>query len=127
MPCSITQAHDAHAIPQRQQHRLEARLGDALVVEPAHGGDVLVPGVPVAGRGRRAEARVGDVPAAEDVVGDDERAGAEQALGGRGRGLGAREQHGEVVGVARLVGVEEDEVVGARGRGELGQAVDWCK
>lgn len=60
-----------------------------------------------------------DTPA-EDVVGDDEAAGAEKAAAAGS--LRGREDGGEVGRVARLLGVDEDEVVGLVGV-QLGKAV----
>lgn len=74
---------------------------------------------------------VGDDAPAQDIVGDDEAAGAQQPRAAAGRRPG--EDGVEVVRVAGLLGVDEDEVVrlagsegGERGQGVADAEVDVC-
>lgn len=108
----VNQSDQAEAIPQGHQERLQSLLGNDLVIEPANRRDVQAPLLLVVhlAVGPR---RVGDMPPAKHVVRNNEAAWAEEAM--RASGPRTVQHNGQVVRVARLVGVEKNDVVGRIG------------
>lgn len=111
---SIHESRQPYPIIERQQPRLQPRILLRGPVVLAQVDEVVSPPVlgavePLIRRVRVLLAFVGDDAPAEHVVGDDEPAGAEEAVDLSRLRLG--EDGGQVGRVARLLGVDEDEVI----------------
>lgn len=121
----IHQPSQVEPVPQRAQERLEAVASGGGGVELADGLDgPRVPGalgVEVGGAVGVVRPGVGDQPLAQRVVAGDDGAGPEEPV--RGARLRHVQHLLQVRRVARLVGVDEDDVVGLAGVGELGEAM----
>lgn len=123
---SIHKPRDRNAVKQGHQEGLQpSTLHRGLVVLPDALNIAIFriltphPRLRLLFRRRVVRAIIRHDGTAQHVVADDEPAGAEQAVLGAGKRL--RENVGEVGRVARLLGIDEDEVVGLGGA-KLGDA-----
>ncbi|KAG7140518.1 hypothetical protein HYQ46_007971 [Verticillium longisporum] len=111
---SVDEPRQIDAVKERHQPRIEPRITMHLVIVPSEIVDIarppiLGPLLLLAHDPGVLVAVVGDDAPAQDIVGDNEAAGAQQPRAAAGRRPG--EDGVEVVRVAGLLGVDEDEVV----------------